>query len=97
MKGRSIILMLFYLKGMKMSDDSDSCLMGKEIRKLEREGKCASISHGGSEKLQWEECMEKLSEHLDRKCKGHGVYATQVNSCICYLLLILFIVLLDAR
>ena len=98
MKGRNIILMLFYLKGMKMSDDSDSsCQRGKEIRKLEREGKCASISHGGSEKLQWEECMEKLSEHLDRKCKGHGVYATQVNSYICYLLLILFIVLLDAR
>ena len=80
MKGRSIILMLFYLKGMKMSDDSDSCLMGKEIRKLEREGKCASISHGGSEKPQWVECMKKLSEHLDRKCKGHGVYATHVNS-----------------
>ena len=80
MKGRNIILMLFYLKGMKMSDDSDSCLRGKEIRKLEREGKCASISHGGSEKLKWVECMKKLSEHFDRKCKGHGVYATHVNS-----------------
>ena len=79
MKGCNIILILFYLQRMKMSHVSDSCLRGKEIRKLEREGKCASLSHGGSEKLQWEKCMEKLSEQLDRKCKGHGVHATQVN------------------
>ena len=79
MKGCNIILMLFYLQRM-ISDVSDSCLRGKEIRRLSREGKCASISHGGSEKLQWVECMKKLSEHLDRKCKGHGVYATHVNS-----------------
>ena len=78
MKGRNIILMIFYLQGMKLSDVSDSC--PADIRKLTREGKCASISHGGSEKLQWIECMKKLSEHLDRKCKGHGVYATHVNS-----------------
>ena len=80
MKGCNIILILFYLKRMRMLHVSDSCLRAKEIRKLEREGKCASISHGGSGKLPWVECMKKLSEHLDRKCKGHGVYATHVNS-----------------
>ena len=80
MKGCNIILILFYIQRMKMLNVSDrSCLRGKEIRKLKREGKCASISHGGSEKLQWVECMKKLSEHLDRKCKGHGAYATYVN------------------
>ena len=87
MKGCDIILMLFYLQRMKMLDVSDSCLRGKEIRKLEREGKCASISHGGSKKLQWEECIKKLSKHLDKKCKGHDV--TQVNS---YLLSVFHII-----
>ena len=61
MKGRNIILMIFYLQRMKLSDVSDSCRL-EDIRKLTREGKCASISHRGSELLQWNECTEKLSK-----------------------------------
>ena len=70
MKGRNLILMIFYLQGMKLSDVSDSC--PADIRKLTMEGKCTSISHGGSKQLQWKECLEELSKHVNKECKGHG-------------------------
>ena len=52
---------------------SNNCLRDKEINQLEKEGKCVTITHGGSEQLQWERCIKKLSKTVDQKCHGLGL------------------------
>ena len=49
------------------------CLRENEVAKLDKEGNCATISHGRSEQLHWERCMEQLSQNLDEKCHGLGL------------------------
>ena len=49
------------------------CLRENEVTKLDEEGNCATISHGRSEQLHWERCMEHLSKNLDEKCHGLGL------------------------
>ena len=59
---------------------SNNCLREKEINQLEKEGKCVTITHGGSEQLQWERCMKKLSKTVEQKC--HGLGLSEVNFCL---------------
>ena len=50
-----------------------NCIREKQINQIERYGKCATITHGGSKELQWERCMQKMSKQLARTCHGLGL------------------------
>ena len=53
-----------------------NCIRENQISQIERYGKCATITHGGSKELQWERCMQKMSKQLARTCHGLGKVAS---------------------